>query len=234
LLVLHFTSYAYIGGVKGDATWGTLNEKIAVGKTVSVGLQNNGGTWSVTGNTNPDVAGAGINGLNLMITGKQQGFSTVRACSDSVNCLNVSVDVVANASETNANVLGASTLNNGQLISGNKTVYIIYKNTKAGFTSLKAFQDLGYNLSEVTPVDASGIPSSGYSISTANAAHPYGAWIVNKGTIYFVHELGLIPIADFQTFLNNGGSIGTVVKANTYDMQLPMLNLMQANDSRLQ
>lgn len=234
LIASPFISSAYVGGVKGDAVWGTLSKKIVTGKSINVGLQSDSGTWVVSGNTNPDVVSANVDGLNLIIIGKQAGFSTVRACSGQDNCLNVSLTVVSQVSETDANVLGVSTLNNGQLVSDGKTIYITYKNTKAGFASLKTFSGLGYNLSKVTTIDTSSMPDAGYVISTASVSHPYGSWIISKGTIYFVHELGLIPVADFQTFLDNGGNTNTVVKANTYDMQLPMLNLMQDNDSRLQ
>ncbi|MBI5530622.1 MAG: putative Ig domain-containing protein, partial [Candidatus Doudnabacteria bacterium] len=131
-------------------------------------------------------------------------------------------------------VLGASAYASGRLIKENGTVYIVYKNTKTGFISASVFTGLGFKFSNVSDVGSSGLVDSGYTVRTAAASHPWGAWIKSGSTIYFVHESGLIPVADYATFINNGGQDAYVVNANTYDFRLPMLSVMTYSDSRLQ
>src|SRR6185369_12025168 len=95
-------------------------------------------------------------------------------------------------------VLGSTTYNNGQLLSVGGTVYIVYKNSLVAFGNASAFLGLGYNFSQVSQGYTNNIPVSGYVISTAHAAHPWGAWVKNGSTVYFVHELGLIPVPDWN------------------------------------
>ncbi len=130
-------------------------------------------------------------------------------------------------------VLGLSMYNNGALISENGTVYIAYKNTKTGFASASVFKALGYNFANVINASNSGLADSGFVVTTASASHPWGSWIKSGATVYFVHELGLIPVGDYNTFLNNGGDERLVVPANSYDFRLPMLSIMMTGDSRL-
>jgi hypothetical protein len=130
-------------------------------------------------------------------------------------------------------VLGTSTYKNGTLISEGGTVYIVYKNTKTAFGNRAAFEGLGYSFTQVTNVGYANLSNTGYIITTANAAHPWGSWIKAGQTVYFVHESGLIPVGNYSTFLNNGGEDRFVVSANIYDFQRPMLSVMTDNDSRL-
>ncbi len=132
------------------------------------------------------------------------------------------------------NVLGASLYANGQLINEYGTVYIVYKNSKTAFSSAQAFLGLGFKFSHVTNADSSGLPDSGYTISTSAAAHPWGSWIRSGQTVYFVHETGLIPVPNLNTFYANGGQANLIVNANAYDLRLPMLSAMTAADYRLQ
>ena len=129
----------------------------------------------------------------------------------------------------------ASTYANGQLISEGSTVYIVYKNTKTAFSSASAFLGLGFSFNNVLAVGNSGLAESGYTVTKANASHPWGTWIKNSGnTVYFVGDLGLIPVPNWNTFLNNGGQAGFIVPANSYDFSLPILSPMTLNDPRLQ
>ena len=130
-------------------------------------------------------------------------------------------------------MLGASTYANGQLISENGTVYIVYKNTKTGFASAKVFTSLGYKFANVWEVGSSGLINSGYVISNPYASHPWGSWVKSGSTVYFVHEQGLIPLPDWNTFLNNGGQASFIVNANSSDLRLPRLSPMTSNDFRL-
>lgn len=132
-----------------------------------------------------------------------------------------------------SSVLGSSTYRNGQLISENGTVYIVYKNTKTGFISAYVFNGLGYSFNQVVNVGYTGLLDSGYTVSSKDASHPWGAWIKSGHTVYFVHELGLIPVPSYDVFLNNNGQDNLVVSANSYDFVRPMLSPMVFNDSRL-
>jgi hypothetical protein len=65
------------------------------------------------------------------------------------------------------------------------------------------------------------------------AQHPWGAWILSSGTVYFVSQSGLIPVPSWSTFLNNGGQASFIVPANNYDMVLPQLPIMTNSDPRV-
>lgn len=130
-------------------------------------------------------------------------------------------------------VLGASIYPSGRLISESGTVYIVYNGTKNAFSSQAVFRALGFKLSNVQEVGDSGLEDSGYSIQSAKASHPWGAWIKSGKTVYFVHENGLIPVPDYSTLLNNGGQLRYVVPANRYDFALPVLPAMEHNDDRV-
>lgn len=130
-------------------------------------------------------------------------------------------------------VLGSSFYNNGTLISEYGTVYIVYKNTKSGFTSSWVFTNLGFSFNNVRAASASNLTNSGYVISSAYTSHPWGSWIKSGRTVYFVHEQGLIPVPSGDVFLNNGGSWNLVVNANRYDFERIILPIMEYNDSRL-
>ena len=130
-------------------------------------------------------------------------------------------------------MLGASSYPNGELISEGSTVYIVYKNTKTAFANASAFLGLGYKFGNVVAIGSSGLTTSSYSINTSYVQHPWGSWVKSGQTIYFVHETGLIPIPDWQTFLNNGGQAAWTVNINSYDSRLPILSPMTYSDNRL-
>lgn len=130
-------------------------------------------------------------------------------------------------------VLGSSAYPNGQLISENGIVYIVYKGQTAGFASAAVFRALGYKFNNVVEVGFSNAPYSGHIINSARSSHPWGSWIKAGRTVYFVHESGLIPVPDWATFVNNGGDGRLIVPANSYDVSLPVLPQMEFSDYRL-
>ncbi len=141
---------------------------------------------------------------------------------------NLSISVTTQAAQPNN-----PTYANGQLINEAGTISIVYKNTKTPFSNAPAFLGLGFSFNNVTAVSNSGLAASGKVVVTAGGAHPRGSWLLSGKTVYFLTPDGLIPIADWNTFLNNGGQAGFIVKANSYDLALPKLPLMTANDSRM-
>lgn len=130
-------------------------------------------------------------------------------------------------------VLGQTTYKNGKLIKEGATIYIVYKNTKSGFKNMSVFWGLGYKSSNVASVYDTGLVDSGYVVNSTKIAHPWGSWLKSGNTIYFAHELGLIPISSWEVFVNNGGESGNIVPANIYDFQRPILSVMEYNDPRL-
>jgi hypothetical protein len=130
-------------------------------------------------------------------------------------------------------VLGANAYANGQLIREGGYTYIVYKNTRSIFKNLTVFRALGYKTSNIITVYDSGLANSGYVINSSAVAHPWGSWIKSGTTIYFVHELGLIPVSSWDVFINNGGDGNNIVPANLYDFQKSVLSVMDYNDSRL-
>lgn len=122
---------------------------------------------------------------------------------------------------------------NGQLINESGTVYIVYLNTKVGFANAPAFLGLGFSFDNVTNVSDSGLAVSPKVVVTSDGGHPRGSWLLSGQTVYFLTPNGLIPIADWDTFLNNGGQEAFIVKANSYDLSFPQLPVMTSGDARL-
>ena len=176
------------------------------------------------------------NGLTL--SGNGLLYGTLRYGTNSYFSLRVTDNYGRSATanftinSTSGSVLGASTNLNGQLISQNGTVYIVYKNIYTGFGSRSAFEGLGYNFGQIVYSNTI-VQNSGYIVRSANSSHPWGSWIKSGGTIYFVHEFGLIPVPDYNTFISNGGQDYLVVKANSYDFRLSQLSNMVTNDARI-
>ncbi len=131
-------------------------------------------------------------------------------------------------------VLGASTYPNGELISQGGTVYIVYKNLETPFSNAAAFLGLGFSFSNVIPVANPGLQNSGYTVTTRYSQHPWGSWIKSGSTIYFVDSTGLIPVPNWNTFIQNGGQQNLIVPANQWDFRLSILTPMTIGDSRLQ
>jgi hypothetical protein len=214
----------------GPARAADNSVSVAAGDSALVSLPSGSyGTWSVTSNTNPQAISAIAAAMNIRIQGLAAGTGSVTACSSygQQQCQTISVTVTGG-------VLGESRYHSGALISENGTVYIVYKNTKIGFTSFASFTVFGFRFANVVPVTDSGLAVSDTVVDLSKTTHPWGSWINDNGTIYFVHENGLIPIPTYDTFLNNGGDINLVVPANTDDLALPVLDPMTLDDARLQ
>src|SRR3989338_4923790 len=197
--------------------------------------------------TNGTVAYATVNSYQITIYGLNNGSTQMTFCTYDNSCASVSVTVGGG----NTNTYGQITFsqNNPILTVGQSTtvnifsnisnpsyygtIYITYKNSKSGFASAQAFTSLGYKWANIISGSTGNIPHYGYNISSASVAHPWGSWINNAGTIYFVHDSGLIPIPSMGIFTSNGGVLKSVVEANSYDFNRPVLAQMDNNDWRL-
>lgn len=239
------TLYVTVGGSGYYGGYGTLSLSqtslsLSSGQNASVNIYGSG-NYYISSNTNQSVASASVSGSMLNVYANQNGSTTIYVCqSGGSNCANLYVTVSggyyyggSGLQYPGSNVLGASVYANGQLISENGTVYIVYKNTKTGFASAGAFTGLGYKFTSVLSVGNSGLVDSGYIIRSSYVSHPWGAWVKSGNTVYFVHEAGLIPVPDWSTFTGNGGQADFIVSANPADMSLPILSTMAYSDSRL-
>ncbi len=126
----------------------------------------------------------------------------------------------------------------GTLVNDSGTIYFISGTTKVPFTNWQAFAGLGYKIKNVVEGDLTNYaPSSSYTINTANAEHPWGSWLIYKGTVYYSTQDGLIGVPNVQAFTSNGGDWTYIVKANSYDVAVlnanPNLQLLGVNDSRI-
>ncbi len=243
------TLYVTVGGGSGygsgSVTLSQTNLTLSPGQSSTINIYG-GNNYYVSSNTNSSVANPLISGNGLTVYGNQNGSTTITVCQNgNSGCANLFVTVSGyyygggsggglQYPGSGGGVLGASTYVSGQLISENGTVYIVYKNTKTGFVSASVFKALGFKFSNVTEVGSSGLQESGYAVRSALAQHPWGSWIKNRNTVYFVHETGLIPVASYNTFISNGGQDAWVVNANVADFRLPILSIMSVGDSRLQ
>jgi hypothetical protein len=221
------------GSSGGNLYFTSLNlPQPTVGQYYSQQLQASGGTTPYT-----YTLASGNLPSGLSLSGNGQIFGTPQNNQSAYFVVRVSDyygrTQTASLTLTPSGVLGGSTYRNGQLISENGTVYIVYKNSKSGFVSRAVFEGFGFSFGQVVNTGFTGIPSSGYIIGTSNTSHPWGSWVKSGSTVYFVHESGLIPVPDYFTFQNNGGEDRLVVAANTYDFRLPQLSVMVANDARL-
>ncbi|MBL8029925.1 MAG: hypothetical protein JNN11_01625 [Candidatus Doudnabacteria bacterium] len=225
--------------VSGSGNTGTLNFSnttlpvITLGQYYSYQMQAYGGTAPYNFYV---VSGQLPVGLSLSQSGFISGIAQ-NAQSSSFQ-VRVSDNYGRNATASftisgNGGVLGSSTYPNGQLISENGTVYIVYRGQKSGFASAHIFTGFGFKFSNVLNVGYNNIPSTGYIINNLNTSHPWGSWVQSGSTIYFVHEQGLVPVPSWEIFLNNRGSSSLVVPANIYDFQKPILAPMSWSDSRL-
>ncbi len=126
----------------------------------------------------------------------------------------------------------------GSLINDNGTIYFISGHTKVPFTNWQAFDGLGYLLKNVVAGDLTNyVRATNYLITTANATHPWGSWVIHNGTVYYSSQDGLIGVPSAQVFTSNGGNWNLLVKANSYDVEVlnanPNLPVLELNDPRV-
>ena len=172
----------------------------------------------------------------------------VRRIIFAISCLAVSVPVFSVQAITYAEVsgkgqvLGESTSFNpyptGTLVNDDGTIYFISGTTKIPFTSWQAFVGLGYLGKQVVEGDLTNYTlAKNYIINSPNIEHPWGSWLIYKGTVYYSSAEGLIGVPSTQVFTSNGGDWTYIVKANSYDIAnlkaKPNLPLLTVNDPRV-
>jgi hypothetical protein len=122
----------------------------------------------------------------------------------------------------------------GSLVNDNGTIYLIRGNQKVPFSTWQSFTGLGYSLKNVVAGDTGGYTTSASYTASAAAAHPWGSWLSNDGTVYYSTSTGLIGVPSSQIFTDDGGQWDFVVPANKYDIAAINSNSVLAeNDSRI-
>lgn len=221
-----FASVGNSGPVGGTVYVSQTNINLNVGQNLYVNVFGGSGPYYISSNSNPNAASASLNNNLMFLYGNNPGNTTISVCAAGYTCANAYINVAGR-------VLGSMYYLNSTLVNDNGTVYITYKNTKTGFSNMDAFKGLGYNTSNIISGSTVNLSNTNYVISSQFVAHPWGSWVKNGSSIYFVHENGLIPIPSYDIFINNGGRDAWVVYANSYDLGRAMLSNMVYNDSRL-
>jgi hypothetical protein len=240
--------YVTVGSGNSGTSTITLSSTILPTAVVNQGYSDqlsatggNGGpyTFTLTSGTLPQglyLSSAGMVSGNPVTLGTSTVTVSVSDTSGNYSSQTFSITVSPVSTPTGSTGLtsgNSSAYPSGQLINENGTISIVYNGTKTGFTNAAAFLGMGYKFANVTTVSNSGLSSSGHLVTTLLAQHPWGAWILSGGTVYFVSQSGLIPVPSWSTFLNNGGQASFIVSANNYDMVLPQLPIMTTSDSRV-
>ena len=106
------------------------------------------------------------------------------------------------------------------------TIYLIFDNSKHGFTSEEVFNALGYSFSNVLEVTANELDALpiGTVVADPNMTHPSGTFINQDGTIFRISQ-GMkfgIPNMDVYNSFNSDNSFAHVVLANAQDRLLPL------------
>ena len=109
---------------------------------------------------------------------------------------------------------------------GDTTVYLIFDNSKHGFTSESVFNALGYSFSSVLEVTANELDALpiGTVVANPDMAHPNGTFINQDGTIFRISQnqkFG-IPSMDVYNSFNADDDFSHVMPANAQDRLLPI------------
>lgn len=126
----------------------------------------------------------------------------------------------------------------GALVLHKGTIFLIMNGEQIPFASMAAFTGLGYQTKYVRSVDLSEYPfTQTKGIFSSAVGHTWGSWLLHKGTVYYSHRDGLIPVPDWGTFLENGGFSAAIVPVNSYDLEVlrqsPAMPPLQKWDSRV-
>jgi hypothetical protein len=132
------------------------------------------------------------------------------------------------------NVIASGNYPSGSLVNDNGTIYLIRGSQKVAFSTWQSFTGLGYSLKNVVTGDTSLYNSSANYTASAAAAHPWGSWLSNNGTVYYSTSSGLIGVPSIQIFTDDGGQWNFVVPANKYDLvAINSSSVLAENDSRV-
>jgi hypothetical protein len=112
----------------------------------------------------------------------------------------------------------------GTLIRGKNsgTIYVMEYGKKRPFTSWGVFIGFGYNLFNVKTVSNIDSIPNGDALTTSNQRHVRGTMVNDHGTVYYLGADLRYPFPSAKIFGLWGGVFAGVVKANEYDLKLPI------------
>ena len=117
----------------------------------------------------------------------------------------------------------------------NRTIYMIARGQKRGFTSAEVFFSLGYQFHQAIPIDLSDYPS-GTPIYSSTETHPEGALILDKNdnrTVWWILDQTRQGFQSAEVFHTYGFDFSKIVPANDADMSLPAGPLVKFRDGTL-
>jgi beta-glucanase (GH16 family) len=112
----------------------------------------------------------------------------------------------------------------GTLIKGksNGTIYVMEYGKKRPFTSWNVFVGFGYSLFNVQTVSEVDSIPTGSALATSNQRHVRGTMVNDRGTVYYLGTDLRYPFPSARIFGLWGGIFSGVVRANDYDLKLPV------------
>lgn len=150
-------------------------------------------------------------------------------CSSPINQIN-------NACGTSTTATTGSFASN-TLVVDNRVIYVIEGQSKVGFTTLAAFEGLGYKIKYAISGDTADYKLSSYLLSSPIQEHPWGTWLIYQGTIYYSTSGGMIPAPSWAVFLSNSGQSHFVLSMSADDITAlkigPSLPVMVDGDPRV-
>jgi len=107
---------------------------------------------------------------------------------------------------------------------------LVIRGKKAGTVTFSACVDQqGSSCLSVTVTVTGNVLGSSITLP-----HPLKSWVLHKGTVFYIHANGLIPISTWNIFLSNGGKSSLIKVANSGDLNFPLLfPIMEIKDYRV-
>jgi hypothetical protein len=102
------------------------------------------------------------------------------------------------------------------------TIYVMEYGKKRAFTSWNVFAGFGYSLFNVKTVSNIDSIPTGDALTTAKQRHVRGAMVNDRGTVYYLGADLRYPFPSARIFGLWGGIFSGVVRANDYDLKLPI------------
>lgn len=110
----------------------------------------------------------------------------------------------------------------GSLVNDNGTVFMVNQGGKRGFTSAAVFTGLGFKFGNVFAGSTANFQLN-VPVVSLKAPHPEGTLINDGRTIWQLRVGGRSGIPNLQVLNSYGFTFSRAVKANAFDLQLPIL-----------
>jgi hypothetical protein len=170
-----------------------------------------------------------FNSFESYVRSSKQELETISGESKDYEVKPTPAKAVINVPET-----GSRSFSNGALVNDGGTIYLIMGDSRIPFTNFDAFVKLGFSKRPVISGDtgAYNTPAT-YRLDKGDQQHPWGSWIVHKGTVYYSHETGLLGVPSADILTGNGGSFEKLMPANSSDVAAIRNEIIKTNDPRV-